>query len=120
MTANRSNPDSAHHSGTTLADVAVLDTWGKYAPAVERWAAIVGRPAPAPTDDGGRLSGAFVEWMQGYAEGWVTDPELNISRTGQLRCLGNAIVPLQAAAAWSHLLGMDMGQAGSISTLVSG
>ena len=104
MTANRSNPDSQHHSGTTLADVAVLDTWGNYAPAIERWAEIMDRPAPAPTDGQGRLNPALVEWMMGYPEGWVD----GIPRTGQLRALGNAIVPLQAATAWAHLLGIDL------------
>jgi hypothetical protein len=39
--------------------------------------------------------------MMGYEPGWVD----GISRTGQLKALGNAIVPHQAAAAWGHLLG---------------
>lgn len=97
---------SEHHDGVTLADVAVLNIWGKYTPAIKRWAAIVGRPAPPPTDGEGRLSASFVEWMMGYDEGWVTDA--GISRTGQLKALGNAIVPLQAATAWGHLLGLDV------------
>lgn len=105
-TANRTNPDSQHHSGTTLADVAVLDTWGKYASAIGRWAAVMGRPAPSPTDSEGRLSPLLVEWMMGYAEGWVTDS--GVSKTGQLRLLGNSIVPLQAATAWAHLLGLEV------------
>jgi DNA (cytosine-5)-methyltransferase 1 len=46
----------------------------------------------------------MVEHMMGYPEGWVD----GISRTGQLKALGNAIVPHQAAAAWGHLLGLDM------------
>ena len=78
--------------------------WGKYEPAIARWAEIIGRPAPAPTDGEGRLNPALVEWMMGYPEGWVD----GITRTGQLRALGNAIVPHQAAAAWSHLLGFDV------------
>lgn len=97
---------SEHHDGVTLADVAVLDIWGKYGSAIERWAEIVGRPAPPPTDDEGRLNAVFVEWMMGYDQGWVTDT--GISRTGQLKALGNAIVPLQAATAWSALLGIDV------------
>ena len=83
-----------------------VTNWGKFSAAVERWAEIIGRPAPAPTDDEGRLSSDFVEWMQGYTEGWVTD--CGLSRTAELRLLGNSIVPAQAATAWAHLLGLDV------------
>jgi len=76
--------------------------WGKYAPAIERWAEVIDRPAPEPTDDKGRLNPALVEWMMGYPEGWTE----GVSRTGQLKALGNSIVPHQAAAAWGHLLGL--------------
>jgi hypothetical protein len=94
---------SEHPDGVTLADVAYSDTWGKYAPAITRAELVAGRPAPAPTEDG-KLSPRFVEWMMLYPEGWITG--LGISRTGQLRALGNAIVPLQAAKAWGSLLGL--------------
>ena len=77
-----------------------MTDWGKYAPAIERWAEVMDRPAPDPTDGKGRLNPALVEWMMGYPEGWVD----GISRTGQLKALGNAIVPHQASAAWGHLL----------------
>ena len=90
--------------GGTLADVAYADLWGKYAGAIERWAQIMGEDAPHPTDDNGRLNPDFVRWMMGYEPGWVD----GISRTGQLKALGNAIVPLQAATAWAHLLGLDV------------
>ena len=46
---------------------------------------------------------AFVEWMMGLPNGWVTDPELGISRTQQLRMLGNAVVPQQANHAYQLL-----------------
>jgi DNA (cytosine-5)-methyltransferase 1 len=69
--------------------------WGQYAPAIARWAATLGRPAPAPTDDRGRLSPAFVEWMMGYPAGWVD----GLTRTQALKALGNAVVPQQGAAA---------------------
>ena len=78
--------------------------WGKYASAIDRWAQVMDRPAPDPTDGQGRLNPALVEWMMGYPEGWVD----GISRTGQLKALGNAIVPHQAAAAWGHLIGLDV------------
>ena len=77
--------------------------WGKYAPAIERWAEVMNRPAPDPTDDQKRLNPALVEWMMGYPEGWTE----GVSRTGQLKALGNSIVPHQAAAAWGNLLGMQ-------------
>ena len=78
--------------------------WGKYAPAIARWAEVINRPAPGPTDDQKRLNPALVEWMMGYPEGWTE----GVSRTGQLKALGNAIVPHQAAAAWGHLLGFNV------------
>lgn len=77
--------------------------WGAYEPAIRRWEHTIGRPAPRPTDDRGRLNPVFVEWMMGLPHGWVTDPALGVSRTQQLRMLGNAVVPQQAALAWSIL-----------------
>jgi len=94
------------HKGTTNLHGLLQDpktNWGKYAPAIERWAGVIDRPAPEPTDDKGRLNPALVEWMMGYPEGWTE----GVSRTGQLKALGNAIVPHQAAAAWGNLLGMQ-------------
>lgn len=41
--------------------------------------------------------------MMMLADGWVTDMP-GIARTGQLKMLGNGVVPLQAAAALSVLL----------------
>lgn len=43
----------------------------------------------------------FVGWMMGFEEGWVD----GLTRTAALRCLGNAVVPLQGAAALSILRG---------------
>lgn len=75
--------------------------WGAYGPAIDRWARVTGRDAPAPVDDRGRLAPAFVEWMMGLPAGWVTD--VDIPRTAQLRALGNGVVPQQAAHAWQLL-----------------
>ncbi|MFF6781382.1 DNA (cytosine-5-)-methyltransferase [Streptomyces sp. NPDC012510] len=72
--------------------------WGEYEPAVRRWERVLGRPAPRPTDALGRLSPAFVEWMQGLAAGHVTSVP-GIPRGAQLKALGNGVVPQQAAAA---------------------
>lgn len=57
------------------------------------------REAPYLTDDNGRLSTSFVEWMMGLPEGWVTAPELGLSRREQLQILGNGVVPQQATYA---------------------
>jgi DNA (cytosine-5)-methyltransferase 1 len=73
--------------------------WGVYESAIRRWEHTIARTAPRPTDDRGRLNPVFVEWLMGLPEGWVTDPDLAVSRTQQLRILGNAVVPAQAALA---------------------
>jgi len=75
--------------------------FGVYGEAVARWERILGRPAPAPTDDG-KLSSRFVEWMMGLPDGWVTGVDLSHSQ--ELKILGNGVVPHQAAAAYGWLL----------------
>lgn len=72
--------------------------WGPYAAAIARWESVLGRPAPAPTEEGPkggrRLSSLLVEWMMGLPEGWVTGHGL--PRTAELKMLGNGVVPQQA------------------------
>jgi len=81
--------------------------WGKYEPAMRRWENLT-RPAPAPTEPNKngnpRLSAAFSEWLMGWPAGWVTDPNIGISRNDQLRIVGNGVCPQQAAAAVRFLL----------------
>lgn len=81
--------------------------WGKYGPAVARWE-MVTRPSPSPTEPNrngnARLTAAFSEWLLGWPAGWVTDPEIGLARTGQLRLIGNGVVPQQAVAALTMLL----------------
>lgn len=81
--------------------------FGGYEPAIRRWEHILGRLAPTPTIEGKRgarvLNPAFVEWMQGTPDGWVTDVP-GLSRNAMLRILGNGVVPGQAAAALPWLL----------------
>jgi len=72
--------------------------WGDYEPAIRRWEAILGRPAPWPTDAVGRLSAVFTEWMMGLPDGWVTDTP-GLTRAAMLRALGNGVVRLQASTA---------------------
>lgn len=81
--------------------------WGAYEPAIRRWESVLGRPAPRPTEPGRtgeRLSPAFVEWLMGLPDGWVTDVP-GLSRNAQLKALGNGVVPQQAAMALRMLLG---------------
>ena len=96
---------SQHHSGRTLGDVVWLDAWGEYGPAIKRWEAALGRPAPHPTESGKtrpRLSARFAEWLMGLEAGHVTDTP-GLTRAEQLRALGNGVVPQQGAAALAHL-----------------
>lgn len=76
---------------------------GPYEPAIRRHEHTLGRPAPAPTDEAGRLSPRFVEWMMMLPNGWVTDVP-GVPRTQQLKMLGNGVVPACAAAAMADLL----------------
>ncbi|MFL6072450.1 MAG: DNA cytosine methyltransferase [Mycobacteriales bacterium] len=86
--------------------------WGAYGPAIHRWEHLLGRVAPAPTEPGRdgrpRLAAVFVEWLMGLPAGHVTAVE-GIPRTGQLRLLGNGVVPQQAVAALAGLLEMAAG-----------
>ena len=82
-------------------------SWGKYAPAIERWAQVVGRPAPSPTlpdgkDNAQRLSMFFAEWLMGLPQGWVTD--CGLTRVEALKACGNGVVPQQAELALRILL----------------
>ena len=87
----------------------VQDRWGAYAPAIARWEAVLGRPAPDPTEPGKdgrpRLSARAVEFMMGLPAGHVTDPAIGLTRAQQLKALGNGVVPQQAALALRMLLG---------------
>lgn len=78
--------------------------WGAYGPAVRRWESVLGRAAPAPVDERGRLAPPFVEWMMGAPPGWVTDVP-GIPRNARLKALGNGVVVQQGAAAFRVLAG---------------
>ena len=84
-----------------LNGIAAQERFGDYAPAIHRWEQVLGRPAPAPTEEshrgGQRLSPRFVEWMMGLPDGWVTS--VGLSRVQELRACGNGVVPQQAAEA---------------------
>jgi DNA (cytosine-5)-methyltransferase 1 len=80
--------------------------WGKYEPAIRRWEAVTGRPAPPPTEPGTRgqtrLAAQFSEWLMGLPHGFVTD--LGLPYGAQHRILGNGVVPRQAEAALRKLV----------------
>jgi DNA (cytosine-5)-methyltransferase 1 len=63
----------------------------------------MGTPAPVPVNERGRLAPVFVEWLMGLPAGRVTAVP-GLSRTRQLKALGNGVVPAQATAALRLLL----------------
>jgi hypothetical protein len=81
--------------------------WGAFEPAIRRWEAVMGRPAPAPTEPTGkngahRLASRFVEWMMGLVDGHVTG--VGLKRNAELKALGNGVVPQQGEHAINVLL----------------
>ncbi len=93
MAERSSRQQSKYRSSETF-------NWRQYETAIRRWEAVMGRIAPTPVDNKG-VNPVFVEWLMGLPEGHVTS--LDISRAGQLKMLGNGVVPQQAALAL-HLL----------------
>lgn len=101
---------SGRDGGMNLQTAAVLppERWGEYADAIVRWEPIMGRPAPEPTMVSQRtgkpqLAPAFVEWMMGVDEGWVTGVP-GLTRAQMLSLLGDGVVPQQAAYAFRFML----------------
>jgi hypothetical protein len=104
-TMDRIARDGGDMTMTTLARTTT--DWGKFEPAIRRWEAILGRPAPKPTkpdgkDNNHRLSSKFTEWMMGLPDGWITGH--NLKRNDELKLAGNGVVPQQAELALRLLL----------------
>lgn len=82
--------------------------WGKYAPAIRRWERVLGVAAPNPTEPNTkgnpRLAAPFAEWMMGLPAGWVTNPEIGLTRAQQLKAIGNGVCPQQAVTALCQLI----------------
>lgn len=116
------NASRRQSMGNLREDIVEVPTggWGPYAAAISRWEQILGRPAPEPTEEspkgGKRLSAVFVEWLMGLPEGWVTGIPTQLrdeasvetltewktntlTRTQQLKMLGNGVVTQQAIRA---------------------
>lgn len=108
------NPKGRIETEVMLGDV----NWGKFEPAIKRWEAVMGRPAPAPTlpdgkDGNHRLSPWLTEWMMGLPEGWICSPEIGLTRNEQLKAAGNGVCPQQAMLALEMLLeGVELKMAG--------
>jgi DNA (cytosine-5)-methyltransferase 1 len=96
-----------------IEDQVLTTNWGKFEPAIRRWEAILGRPAPGPTKPDGkdgnhRLSSKFTEWMMGLPDGWITGHDLK--RNDELKLAGNGVVPQQAELALRLLLELPEGE----------
>jgi DNA (cytosine-5)-methyltransferase 1 len=71
---------------------------GPFSCALRRWELELGRPAPYPvagetTNGHPAPNPAFIEWMMGLPEGWVTDI---LTPNQSYKALGNGVVPQQA------------------------
>jgi len=90
-----------YSSGDMLGDIVAENKWEQYAAAIARHERAIGRPMPDPTEPGPkggrRLSPRFVEALMMLPDGVVTGRGL--TRTEELRVLGNGVVPPQAEAA---------------------
>jgi DNA (cytosine-5)-methyltransferase 1 len=63
---------------------------------------IYNQEVPNALDQDGKLNSKFVEYMMGLPSGWVT--ECGLSRSQQLKILGNGVVPQQAYLALQLLM----------------
>lgn len=99
-------PSRAGRSGgpnlqTALQEGAIFDV----EEALNIWEKVIGRPAPEhPTS--APVPPRFAEWMMGFPLGHVTEHH-ELSKTAQLRLLGNACVPQQAAEAIRRLVALE-------------
>lgn len=95
------NNGNGHGKSLAIELQRVESGWGPYTAAVERWASIVGRPAPSPNEP------VLVrEWMQGLPLGWVSDVP-GLSRKEKVKLCGNGVVWQQAAAALEVMAGWE-------------
>lgn len=83
--------------------------WGEYEPAIRHTEQVTGRPVPPPAVPDGRngrmrLSPVFEEWMMLLPAGYVTDPDIGLTRDEQVKAIGNMVCPPQAAHAIRAIL----------------
>jgi len=106
-TMQRIANDGGDMTMPTLAAVTI--DWGKFTKAIERWESILNYKAPSPAIPDGRngnnrLNTKFTEWMMGLPDGWITSPEIGLTRNEALKACGNGVVPQQAVLALTNLL----------------
>lgn len=106
---NNGGPSQFDRNTLPLNTQVLTVDWGKFELAIRRWEETINQPAPAPTKPDGkdgnhRLSAEFTEWMMGLPAGWITDPEVGLTRNEQLKACGNGVVPQQAELALRILL----------------
>lgn len=102
----RKHRSGARSDELLLNGIAFHQRFGQYTSAITRHAQVLGRDAPEPTAPTGRngahrLSSRFVEWMMMLPDQWVTG--CGLSRSAELRILGNGVVPRQATAALTEM-----------------
>jgi len=110
-TGGGTHPSSRKRGGHTiqLIDAVKDDDLSKYDAAIRRQES-VSRPAPSPvvanSNGNAQLNAAFDEWVMFLPEGWVISPEIGLSRTDQIKAIGNGVVPPQAVAAFRYLFSL--------------
>jgi hypothetical protein len=103
---DESKIDRSKGGYSNVRETVVRPNFDRFEPAVRRWEAVTGNPAPAPTEPTGkdnapRLSSKFTEWMMGLQLGWITG--VGLSRKDELKACGNGVVPQQAKLALTIL-----------------
>ena len=99
----KGGPNQRGTSGELALPSAVQEErFGRFREAIARHGEAIGRPAPIPTRSARSGTGSqqltpeFVEWLMMLPAGHVTGTA-GLTRTEQLRALGNGVVPPQAA-----------------------
>lgn len=104
--ANNGGPSQLERNTPPLNAAVTMPDFGAFTPAIRRWERVLGRPAPSPTEPNTkgnpRLAPAFVEWLMGLEPGHVTAAP--VTRSAQLKALGNGVVPQQAGEAFRRIL----------------
>ena len=82
--------------------------WGVYAEAVARWTISTGNLPPAPVqpnrNGNPQLTAEFPAWLMGLPAGYLTDPDIGLTRTEAIKLAGNGVVPQAALVAYSLIL----------------
>jgi DNA (cytosine-5)-methyltransferase 1 len=103
------NPNGNAHTQSRRADTSVhgqtIQIIDRADRQVHRFSLEMDRQEVPAALDQDKLNPKFIEYMMGLPQGWVTDAD--ISRTQQLKMLGNGVVPQQAYYAIQQLMELD-------------